>query len=233
MLHTLELPVFKQGGGNMRNRISLVVVSCVVAASLWACGSSDDEGAEKVVGCVTSSQAACVAADSGNGYGKCIWVGSACAMPSAESSCATYADEGSCTGECTWTAGACTGEPGTSGLECSEYTTQVACEIPCGWLGTVCAVDPCIGVAEAACTTTDSFSGYGKCIWEAGECTAPTVESSCATYMDEASCTGECTWADDACTGEPGTSGLECSEYTTQVACEIPCGWNGTACIVE
>jgi len=125
------------------------------------------------------------------------------------------------------------GEEGVTGLSCSAYTTQVACEIPCAWAGIACIVDPCDGKTEAACATTDSDNGYGKCLWADGACAAPTVESSCATYLDQASCEEPCTWADDACSGTASASGLPCSNYTTQTACEIPCGWDGTACVVQ
>jgi len=208
---------------------SLVGVSLAILG-LAACGTDENTGNGEV--CSATEQAACTAEDSDNGYGKCIWVNGACGLPTAESSCATYADEASCTAVCTWADNKCSGPTGGSGLECSEYTTQAACEIPCAWAGTACIVDPCDSKDQATCTTTDSLNGYGKCIWEADACAAPSAASSCATYADEASCTAECTWADDKCSGPTGGSGLECSEYTTQAACEIPCDWNGTACIV-
>ena len=212
---------------------SLYVALCVVVSTgaFVACGSND--GGETVEGCTASSEAACVAIDSGNGYGKCVWIDSGCAAPTAGTACATYATEADCTAVCTGADNACTGATGGSGLECNVYTTQTACEIPCIWAGTACIVDPCVGVAEAACPTTESYNGYGKCLWADGACAAPTVESSCATYLDQASCEEPCTWADDACSGTASASGLPCSNYTTQVACEIPCGWDGAACVVQ
>jgi hypothetical protein len=203
----------------------------LVAGVVPACGSSDKGGGTD--GCTAADQAACVAADSGNGYGKCIWIANACAEPTAETSCATYLDKASCEEPCSWADNACTGTAAASGLPCSNYTTQVACEIPCAWADTACIVDPCAGKTEADCAATESDNGYGKCTWADGACSAPTVASSCASYLDQASCEEPCTWANDACTGTAAASGLPCSNYTTQTACEIPCGWDGAACVPQ
>ena len=93
--------------------------------------------------------------------------------------------------------------------------------------------EACKSTIQATCIATDSCNGYGKCVLEGGACAAPSAVSACATYLDEKSCTAACTWADGACTGPTGGTGLECAEYTTQAACEIPCEWTNGVCIVE
>jgi hypothetical protein len=214
------------------NRFALlsVLLSALFVVTCLGCGEESKK--EDQAGCSATDQAECVAADSDSGYGKCVWVNAACAAPTAETSCATYPDEASCTALCVWKDGVCTGDNAGPGLPCSNYTTQVACEIPCAWAAAACIVDPCDGKAEADCTATDSLNGYGKCIWADGACAAPSVESACATYPDQASCEAPCTWEADACTSDDDTGpGLPCSNYTTKVACEIPCGWSDTACV--
>ena len=119
--------------------IALLAMLCVSFGVLLSCGASSSSSSGKsAVICDATTKATCVATDSDNGYGKCVWANNACTAPTVATSCATYTDEASCTATCTWTNGACTGSAGGSGLPCSNYTTQVACEIPCSWNGTAC-----------------------------------------------------------------------------------------------